>query len=105
MAGSPSSSPASSLVASGSYLDDANYIPADAGAADDADSDADAEIIFTTSCILAGLTSPPFTLVFSLVGKAASSIVFLTGFSSPSSLSLEFIYTGSLWDPLGSTSS
>ena len=33
-----------------------------------------------TSCILAGLTNPPFTLILSLLGKAASSIVFLTGF-------------------------
>ena len=32
------------------------------------------------SCILAGLTNPPFTLILSLLGKAASSIVFLTGF-------------------------
>ena len=34
----------------------------------------------TNSCILAGLTNPPFTLILSLLGKAASSIVFLTGF-------------------------
>ena len=33
------------------------------------------------SCILAGLINPPFTLILSLLGKAASSIVFLTGFS------------------------
>ena len=32
------------------------------------------------SCILAGLTNPPFALILSLLGKAASSIVFLTGF-------------------------
>ena len=32
------------------------------------------------SCILAGLINPPFTLILSLLGKAASSIVFLTGF-------------------------
>ena len=32
------------------------------------------------SCILAGLTNPPLTLILSLLGKAASSIVFLIGF-------------------------
>ena len=34
----------------------------------------------TNSCILAGLTNPALTLILSLLGKAASSIVFLTGF-------------------------
>jgi len=36
------------------------------------------QLIGGISCILAGLTSAPFTLVFALIGKAASSIVFLT---------------------------
>ena len=45
------------------------------------------KLFFPCSCILAGLTSAPFTLVFALIGKAASSIVFLTGFSSSSSQS------------------
>ena len=40
----------------------------------------------TNSCILAGLTNPPLTLILSLLGKAASSIVFLTGFNIQISL-------------------
>merc|ERR1719422_1835918 len=36
------------------------------------------QLIGGVSCILAGLTNPPFTLILSLLGKAASSIVFLT---------------------------
>jgi len=36
------------------------------------------QLIGGVSCILAGLINPPFTLILSLLGKAASSIVFLT---------------------------